>query len=74
MLVVRNEDRPGRAAAVLQTLGEAGINVSDIHLGRSPAGEAALMVIAVDESVPSGVVDAVRAIDGVLSAQPVSSG
>jgi D-3-phosphoglycerate dehydrogenase len=74
MLVVRNEDRPGRAAAVLQTLGEASINVSDIHLGRSPAGEAALMVIAVDETVPTEVVDAVRAIDGVLSAQPVSGG
>jgi D-3-phosphoglycerate dehydrogenase len=74
MLVVRNEDRPGRAAAVLAALGEAGINISDIHLGRSPAGEAALMVLAVDSPVPPDVVEGVRAIDGVLSAQPVSGG
>jgi D-3-phosphoglycerate dehydrogenase len=74
MLVVRNEDRPGRAAAVLAALGEAGINISDIHLGRSPAGEAALMVLAVDSPVPADVVEGVRAIDGVLSAQPVSGG
>jgi D-3-phosphoglycerate dehydrogenase len=74
MLVVRNEDRPGRAAAVLQVLGDAGINISDIHLGRSPAGEAALMVIAVDDAMSSAAVDAVQAIDGVISAQPVSSG
>jgi D-3-phosphoglycerate dehydrogenase len=74
MLVVRNEDRPGRAAAVLATLGDAGINISDIHLGRSAAGEAALMVLAVDEPVPAAVVDTVRAIDGVVSAQPVSGG
>jgi D-3-phosphoglycerate dehydrogenase len=74
MLVVRNEDRPGRAAAVLTALGDAGINVSDIHLGRSPAGEAALMVLAVDDAVGADVVEQVRAVDGVLSAQPVSSG
>ena len=74
MLVVRNEDRPGRAAAVLAALGQAGINIADIHLGRSPAGEAALMVLATDEPVPPAVVDAVRAIDGVLSAHPVSGG
>jgi D-3-phosphoglycerate dehydrogenase / 2-oxoglutarate reductase len=74
MLVVRNEDRPGRAAAVLAVLGDAGINISDIHLGRSPAGEAALMVLAVDEPVSADVVQRVRALDGILSAQPVSSG
>jgi D-3-phosphoglycerate dehydrogenase len=74
MLVVRNEDRPGRAAAVLATLGAAGINISDIHLGRSPAGEAALMVLAVDEPVAPDVVEQVRALDGIISAQPVSGG
>jgi D-3-phosphoglycerate dehydrogenase len=74
MLVVRNEDRPGRAAAVLQVLGDAGINISDIHLGRSPQGEAALLVLAVDDAMPAAAVDAVRATDGIISAQPVSSG
>jgi D-3-phosphoglycerate dehydrogenase len=74
MLVARNEDRPGRAAAVLSVLGDAGINVSDIHLGRSPSGEAALMVLAVDDTVAPDVLERVRALDGIISAQPVSGG
>lgn len=72
MLVVRNEDRPGRAAAALTVLGEAGVNASDIALGRSPAGEAALMVVATDGPVPPGALANLRATDGILSAHPVT--
>ena len=72
MLVIRNEDRPGRAAAALTALGDAGINISDIHLGRSSAGEAALLVVAVDEPPSAEVLDAVRAIDGLVSVHAVT--
>ena len=72
MLVVRNEDRPGRAAAALTVLGGAGVNVSDFHVGRSPTGGAALMVLATDTPVTDDVVDQLRAVDGILSAHPVT--
>ena len=67
MLVVRNEDVPGMIAAVTRELGDAGINIDDMHLGRSPEGAAALMVLATDVAVPDEVRDAIRAVPGVVS-------
>ena len=72
MLVIRNEDRPGRAAAALTAIGDAGLNLADIHLRRSPAGDAALMVLAVDEPPSPDVVEAVRSVDGVVSVHAVT--
>jgi D-3-phosphoglycerate dehydrogenase len=72
MLVVRNEDRPGMAGLVTTTVGDSGVNISDIHLGRSAAGEAALMVLAVDTPVPPEVLDELRASPGIISVHPVS--
>ena len=36
MLVVRNDDTPGMIAFVAGVLADAGINIDDMHLGRSP--------------------------------------
>lgn len=72
MLVVRNDDRPGIIGAVGGALGSAGINISDIHVGRSVDGNSALMVVAVDSRVDDGVVRTLRAIDGVVSVHPVA--
>src|SRR3954447_20852106 len=55
MLVVHNEDRPGMIGRVTTVLGEAGVNISDMGVGRSPANEAALMVMATDALVPADV-------------------
>jgi D-3-phosphoglycerate dehydrogenase len=72
MLVVRNDDRPGMIGFVGSTLGEAGVNISDMALGRSPAGEAALMVLSTDEPVPAAVIDRLRSAPGILDARLVS--
>jgi len=71
MLVVRNEDVPGVIGAVAGILGRAGINISDMDVGKSPAGAAALMVLAVDEPMPAAVVDDVRADPSVLDAKAI---
>jgi D-3-phosphoglycerate dehydrogenase len=67
MLVVRNDDVPGMIAAVTRELGDARINIDDMHLGRSAAGAAALMVLATDVAVPDAVQDQIRAVPGVVS-------
>jgi D-3-phosphoglycerate dehydrogenase len=71
MLVVRNDDRPGMIAYVAGVLAEGGINIDDMHLGRSDRGEAALQVIATDRSVPGDVQDAIRKGDGIVSVHTV---
>jgi D-3-phosphoglycerate dehydrogenase len=67
MLVVRNDDVPGMIAAVTGVVGEAGINIDDMHLGRSNEGRAALMILATDVAVPDDVQGAIRGLPGVVS-------
>ncbi|MGH9086316.1 MAG: phosphoglycerate dehydrogenase [Acidimicrobiales bacterium] len=68
MLVVRNDDVPGMISAVTGVLGDAGVNIDDMHLGRSPEGAAALMVLATRQPVPEDVQAAITALPGVVSA------
>jgi D-3-phosphoglycerate dehydrogenase len=74
MLVVHNEDVPNMIGGVTSVLGQSGINISDIHVGRSPSGEAALMAIATDTPVPAPAVDAITQLDGVQSARAIDLG
>jgi D-3-phosphoglycerate dehydrogenase len=67
MLVVRNDDVPGMISAVTGALGDAGVNIDDMHLGRSPEGAAALMILATDQPVPDDVQAAIKALHGVVS-------
>ncbi len=67
MLVVRNEDKPGMIAFVTRALGDAGVNIDDMHLGRSPEGAAALMVLATDSVVPDDVQQLIAEGDGIVS-------
>lgn len=73
LLVVRNDDRPGMIGLVTSTLGAAGINISDLHLGRSTTGEMALQVLAVDEPAPDGLLDQLRGTPGIASVTALSS-
>jgi D-3-phosphoglycerate dehydrogenase len=67
MLVCRNDDEPGMIAAVTKELGDAGLNIDDMHLGRSSSGAAALMVLATRSAVPDDVQARIRALPGVVS-------
>jgi D-3-phosphoglycerate dehydrogenase len=67
MLVVRNDDRPGMIGLVTASLGEASVNISDLHLGRSKVGEVALQVLALDQPVPAEVLDRLRQAPGIKS-------
>jgi D-3-phosphoglycerate dehydrogenase len=56
---------------VAGVLADAGVNIDDMHLGRSDRGEAALQVIATDRSVPLEVQDAIRKGAGIVSVRAV---
>jgi D-3-phosphoglycerate dehydrogenase len=73
LLVVRNDDRPGMIGHVTSSLGEAGINISDLHLGRSSTGDVALQVLALDQPAPDDLVARLRATDGIKSVIALSS-
>ena len=69
MILLSNDDRPGVIGEVGTLLGDAGININDMNVGRAPTGEGASMVIATSQPVPKDVADALVAIDGVQAAR-----
>jgi len=71
MLVVRNDDRPGMIGRVGVTLGDAGVNIADMALGRGETGEHALMVLSTDSPVAPEVVERLRDQDGILDAKAI---
>ena len=67
MVVVRNDDRPGVIGRVGTVLGDAGVNIADMDVGRSEEAGSALMVIATSQAVDEAAVAALRAAEGILS-------
>jgi D-3-phosphoglycerate dehydrogenase len=74
MLITRHQDRPGTVGRVGIMLGEADINISAMHLGRSAPRSDAFMLLALDEAVPDDIADRIRAMDGVLDIWGVELG
>jgi D-3-phosphoglycerate dehydrogenase / 2-oxoglutarate reductase len=71
MLVVRNADVPGMIGRVGTIVGAAEVNIEDMRVGKSPAGEAALMVLTTTTPVPAVVVDELRAEAGIVDAKAI---
>jgi len=67
MLLISNDDRPGVIGTVGTLLGDAGINIADMDVGRVARSGGALMLIAATAEVPSPVIDALRVAPGVTS-------
>jgi len=72
MLVVRNDDTPGMVGVVGSALGDAGINISNMHIGETSEGVAALMVVATGSSVPASVQDGLRANPHIKSVRAIN--
>jgi D-3-phosphoglycerate dehydrogenase / 2-oxoglutarate reductase len=71
MLVVRNDDRPGMIGVVGTALGNGGINIADMDVGRAPSGSA-LMVLATTAPVPPEIIHALETTPGIISIHPLS--
>ncbi len=74
MVFVRNDDRPGVIGRVGTVLGDAGVNIADMDVGRSEQAASALMVLATSQAVPDEAADALRAAEGVLSVAVIDRG
>ncbi len=69
MLFVRNEDKLGFIGKLGMILGNAGINIGNFHLGRSPANGHALTLVEIDECCTDEVSQEIAAIEGVIQAK-----
>jgi D-3-phosphoglycerate dehydrogenase / 2-oxoglutarate reductase len=66
MLVVHNDDRPGVIGLVGTKLGDAGVNIADMDVGKADTGSA-MMLIAPTAPVPDEVVELLRSSPGIIS-------
>jgi len=67
MLMVKNDDRPGVIGLVGTLLGDAGVNIADMDVGRAAEPGTAVMLIAPTAVVPDQVVAALRSAPGIIS-------
>ena len=72
MLFIRNEDRPGMIGKLGGILGEHGINIGNMAVGRGVPGSRAAMAVTVDEPVPEAVLKALEETPGFDEARSVT--
>jgi len=72
MLFIRNEDMPGMIGRLGSVLGEAGLNIGNMAVGRDQPNSGAAMAVTVDEEVPQEVLQRLLEIPGFTEARSVT--
>ncbi|MCE5274969.1 MAG: phosphoglycerate dehydrogenase [Syntrophaceae bacterium] len=71
MLVIFNKDLPGTVGKIGTILGEAGVNIARLFLGRDRQQGTAIIIINVDTEVPKKVIEKIRKVPSAISVQEV---
>ncbi len=66
MLFIRNADKPGFIGRFGTLMGEAGVNIATLNLGRDRPGGDAICMVAIDEPVSDEVLAKIRALPQVV--------
>ena len=73
LLLIRNQDVPGVIGRVGTYLGDVGVNIADMAVGRHPDG-GAMIGLSLDRSLNETDVAAILAIGGVAAARYIHLG
>lgn len=71
ILMLNNRDVPGVVGSVGTLLGETKINIARLELGRERIGGMAISLIHVDDDIPGAVLERLRMLPSIVSAQLV---
>jgi D-3-phosphoglycerate dehydrogenase len=71
MVLTQHTDRPGIIGKVGTLLGDRGVNIAGMNVGREKSGGRALMVLMMDEPIGDELMTQIRAIPGMETAQQV---
>ena len=72
MLVVRNDDAPGKVGVVGTILGDAGYSISSMAVGPSDDGATALMVLSTNSEPSAEVLAKITSSKGIIYAKSVT--
>jgi D-3-phosphoglycerate dehydrogenase / 2-oxoglutarate reductase len=67
-LMLHNRDVPGVVGAVGTILGQAGVNIAGLELGRDRVGGTALSLVEVDQPVPPAVLERLKTLPAITAA------
>jgi D-3-phosphoglycerate dehydrogenase len=66
MLYITNNDKPGFIGSLGQVLGEAGVNIATLNLGRNAPSGDAICLVSIDGAITSDVIDRVKQVPNVV--------
>jgi D-3-phosphoglycerate dehydrogenase len=72
IVLTEHTDQPGMIGAVGTLLGDNGVNIAGMQLGRDKEGGLALMALMVDDDVTESVLGKMRALPGMEAARLVT--
>ena len=72
MLFIRNADKPGFIGKFGMLMGEAGLNIATLNLGRDTPGGDAICMVAIDEPVSEEVLAKIRSLPQVVRVNPLA--
>ena len=65
LLIAYHQDAPGIIGQVGNVLGEVGINIAYMQVGRKEVGGEAIMVLTVDNEIPAAMIKQINEIQGI---------
>jgi D-3-phosphoglycerate dehydrogenase len=81
MVLITNNDQPGRIGLVGKLFGDAGVNIAEMVIGRKAMatsnaggtrGQVAMMILKLDDQPPPELIQSLRGSAGILSVASVS--
>jgi D-3-phosphoglycerate dehydrogenase len=72
VLICPHINRPGIIGKVGTLMGEHGINISGMQVGKTEVSGTNIMVLAVDNDIPADILAKVTAIDGIFGAKLIN--
>jgi D-3-phosphoglycerate dehydrogenase len=74
LLVLHNQDIPGVVGRIGGLLGDAGINIAEIHLARTSSRDQAMAVLRLDQVPDEDVMESIAALPEMLDVDLVDMG
>ena len=72
MLLTRHRDMPGIIGKLGSLLGDHNVNIASMQVGRKIVRGEAVMVLSVDDPIPTSLLESILEVDGITSANPVT--
>ncbi|MBN2406840.1 MAG: phosphoglycerate dehydrogenase [Elusimicrobia bacterium] len=74
LLIIKNSDKPGVIGHIGTVLGEFGVNIGSMEVGRKSAGGQAVTVINVDQDISRELIDRLKSKDSIQSVNSIKVG